>query len=48
MDDDRSAVTEYAAEPGRSGHEHVKENFLITTNIRLWLLLRILLRKWMP
>ena len=36
-----------AAEPGRNGREHVKEDFLITTNIRRWLLLRILLRKWM-
>jgi trehalose synthase len=35
---------EFAAQLGRNGHEHVKENFLITTNIRRWLLLfRILL-----
>ncbi len=30
---------EYAAQLGKNGHEHVKENFLITTNIKRWLLL---------
>jgi len=36
---------EFAAQLGRNGCEHVKENFLITTNVRRWLLLlRILLR----
>jgi trehalose synthase len=30
---------DYAAELGRNGHEHVKENFLITTNVKRWLLL---------
>jgi trehalose synthase len=30
---------EYAKELGRNGHEHVKENFLITANLRRWLLL---------
>ncbi len=35
---------EFAAQLGRNGHEHVKENFLMTTNVRRWLLLfRILL-----
>jgi trehalose synthase len=36
---------EFAAQLGRNGHEHVKENFLMTTDIRRWLLLfRILQR----
>ena len=36
---------EFAAQLGQNGREHVKENFLITTNVRRWLLLgRILLR----
>src|SRR5216683_4393849 len=36
---------EFAAQLGRNGREHVKENFLMTTNVRRWLLLgRILLR----
>ena len=36
---------EFAAQLGRNGREHVKENFLITTNVRRWLLLlQILLR----
>lgn len=36
---------EFAAQLGRNGHEHVKENFLMTTNVRRWLLLlRILMR----
>jgi trehalose synthase len=36
---------EFAAQLGRNGHEHVKENFLMTTNVRRWLLLlRLLLR----
>ena len=30
---------EFAAQLGRSGREHVKENFLMTTNVRRWLLL---------
>ena len=30
---------EFAAQLGRNGREHVKENFLITTNLRRWLLL---------
>jgi trehalose synthase len=36
--------SEFADQLGKNGHEHVKENFLMTTNIRRWLLLfRILL-----
>jgi trehalose synthase len=35
---------DFANQLGRNGHEHVKENFLMTTNVRRWLLLcRILL-----
>jgi|HubBroStandDraft_4_1064222.scaffolds.fasta_scaffold47042_2 trehalose synthase len=35
---------EFARQLGQNGHEHVKENFLMTTNLRRWLLLcRILL-----
>ncbi len=35
---------EFARQLGQNGHEHVKENFLMTTNVRRWLLLcRILL-----
>jgi trehalose synthase len=35
---------EFAHRLGRNGHEHVKENFLMTTNVRRWLLLfRIML-----
>jgi len=35
---------ELAKKLGQNGHEHVKENFLMTTNVRRWLLLcRILL-----
>jgi trehalose synthase len=35
---------EFARRIGQNGHEHVKENFLITTNVKRWLLLyRILL-----
>jgi len=34
---------EFAAQLGRNGHEHVKENFLMTTNVRRWLLLLRLL-----
>ncbi|HWR36443.1 MAG TPA: glycosyltransferase [Clostridia bacterium] len=30
---------EFAAELGRAGYEHVKENFLMTTNVKRWLLL---------
>jgi len=36
---------EFAARLGRNGREHVKENFLMTTNVRRWLLLlQMLLR----
>ena len=36
---------EFATQLGRNGREHVKENFLMTTNVRRWLLLlRVLLR----
>ncbi|MFZ0952425.1 MAG: glycosyltransferase [Candidatus Sulfotelmatobacter sp.] len=35
---------DFARQLGQNGHEHVKENFLMTTNVRRWLLLfRILL-----
>ena len=35
---------EFARQLGQNGHEHVKENFLMSTNVRRWLLLlRILL-----
>jgi trehalose synthase len=35
---------EFADQLGKNGHEHVKENFLMTTNVRRWLLLfRVLL-----
>jgi trehalose synthase len=38
------AHPEYAAQLGRNGHEHVKENFLMTADVRRWLLLlRVLL-----
>ncbi|HEU4413281.1 MAG TPA: glycosyltransferase, partial [Candidatus Angelobacter sp.] len=30
---------EFAAQVGKNGHEHVKENFLITANLKRWLLL---------
>jgi trehalose synthase len=30
---------EFAHKIGMNGHEHVKENFLITTNVKRWLLL---------
>ena len=30
---------EFARQLGQNGHEHVKENFLMTTNVRRWLLL---------
>lgn len=37
---------EFAARLGQNGREHVKENFLMTTNVRRWLLLlRLLLRE---
>jgi len=37
---------EFAAQLGRNGREHVKENFLMTTNLRRWLLLmQITLRR---
>lgn len=36
---------EFSAQLGKNGREHVKENFLMTTNLRRWLLLlQILLR----
>lgn len=34
---------DFARGLGKNGHEHVKENFLITTNVRRWLLLLRLL-----
>ncbi len=30
---------EFATQLGKNGHEHVKENFLMTTNVKRWLLL---------
>ena len=40
---------DFAAQLGRNGREHVKENFLMTTNVRRWLLLlRTLLRVGTP
>jgi trehalose synthase len=37
---------EFARQLGKNGHEHVKENFLMTTNVRRWLLLfRIMMQK---
>jgi trehalose synthase len=30
---------EFAAQLGKNGKEHVKENFLITVNLKRWLLL---------
>ncbi len=36
---------EFALQLGRNGHEHVKENFLITTNVRRWLLLLRVLQR---
>ena len=30
---------EFAAQIGKNGREHVKENFLMTTNVKRWLLL---------
>lgn len=36
---------EFARRIGTSGREHVKENFLITTNVKRWLLLGRLLQK---
>jgi trehalose synthase len=30
---------EYAAQLGKNGREHVKENFLMTTNLKRWLML---------
>ena len=37
---------EFAAQLGRNGHEHVKENFLMTTNVRRWLLLMRIMLDW--
>jgi trehalose synthase len=40
---------EFAQQLGRNGHEHVKENFLMTTNLRRWLLLfQVMLGKAAP
>jgi trehalose synthase len=40
---------EYAAQLGKNGREHVKENFLMTTNVKRWLLLfQILLGTMRP
>ncbi len=36
---------EFAMQLGRNGHEHVKENFLMTTNVRRWLLLLQMLQR---
>jgi trehalose synthase len=36
---------EFARQLGKNGREHVKENFLITTNVRRWLLLLRLLSR---
>jgi trehalose synthase len=36
---------EFAHTLGANGHEHVKENFLITTGLKRWLLLTRLLAK---
>jgi trehalose synthase len=36
---------EFAAQLGRNGHEHVKENFLMTTDVRRWLLLLRILQR---
>jgi len=33
------AHPDFAAQLGKNGHEHVKENFLMTTDLRRWLLL---------
>ena len=30
---------EYATQLGKNGREHVKENFLMTTNVKRWLML---------
>jgi hypothetical protein len=30
---------DFATRLGQNGHEHVKENFVITTNLQRWLLL---------
>jgi trehalose synthase len=30
---------EFAAQMGRNGREHVRENFLITSNMKRWMLL---------
>jgi hypothetical protein len=30
---------EFAEKIGKNGREHVKENFLMTTNVKRWLLL---------
>jgi trehalose synthase len=39
---------EFARRMGANGREHVKENFLITTNVKRWLLLFRILQKAMP
>jgi len=37
---------EFAVQLGRNGREHVKENFLMTTNVRRWLLLMRIMLGW--
>ncbi|MGO9088269.1 MAG: glycosyltransferase [Candidatus Sulfotelmatobacter sp.] len=39
---------EFARRIGLSGHEHVKENFLMTTNVKRWLLLFRILQQALP
>ncbi len=39
---------EFAAQLGRNGQEHVKENFLMTTNVERWLLLFRILNQNQP
>ncbi|HEV8524815.1 MAG TPA: glycosyltransferase [Terriglobales bacterium] len=34
---------EFAAQLGKNGHEHAKENFLMTSNVKRWLLLFLIL-----
>jgi trehalose synthase len=36
---------DFARQLGQNGHEHVKENFLMTTNVRRWLLLMHILQE---
>ena len=39
---------EFAARLGKNGQEHVKENFLMTTNVKRWLLLFRILNENQP